>query len=124
MSIVFDKADKNDINELIRMRIAYMADDFGSVSDIEKESMEKQLPDYFERKLNTELVAFVARDGEMIVSVAYLHIIEMPANSILLNGLYGDVLSVYTMPEYRGRWSIPSGSCLPLPSCLLACRKY
>ena len=87
MSIVFDKADKKDINELIRMRIAYMADDFGSVSDIEKESMEKQLPDYFERKLNTELVAFVARDGEMIVSVAYLHIIEMPANSILLNGL-------------------------------------
>lgn len=103
MSIVFDTADKNDINELIRMRIAYMADDFGSVSDIEKESMEKQLPDYFERKLNTELVAFVARDDDRIVSVAYLHIIEMPANSILLNGLYGEVLSVYTMPEYRGK---------------------
>ena len=103
MSIVFDIADKKDIDELIRMRIAYMIDDFGSVSDIEKESMEKQLPDYFERKLNTELVAFVARDGERIVSVAYLHIIEMPANSILLNGLYGEVLSVYTMPEYRGK---------------------
>ena len=103
MSIVFDTADKKDIDELIRMRIAYMIDDFGSVSDIEKESMEKQLPDYFERKLNTELVAFVARDGEKIVSVAYLHIIEMPANSILLNGLYGEVLSVYTMPEYRGK---------------------
>ena len=26
----------------------------------------------------------------------------MPANSILLNGLYGEVLSVYTEPEYRG----------------------
>ena len=103
MSIVFDTADKNDIKELIRMRIAYMVDDFGSVSDIEKESMEKQLPEYFERKLNTELVAFVAKDGEMIVSVAYLHIIEMPSNSILLNGLYGEVLSVYTLPEYRGK---------------------
>ena len=103
MSIVFDTADKNDIKELIRMRIAYMVDDFGSVSDIEKESMEKQLPDYFERKLNTELVAFVAKYGATIVSVAYLHIIELPANSILLNGLYGEVLSVYTMPEYRGK---------------------
>ena len=118
MSIVFDKADKNDINELIRMRIAYMADDFGSVSDIEKESMEKQLPDYFERKLNTELVAFVARDGEMIVSVAYLHIIEMPANSILLNGLYGEVLSVYTMPEYRGK-----GLCSALMKSLVDCAR-
>ena len=27
----------------------------------------------------------------------------MPANSILLNGFYGDVLSVYTEPEYRGK---------------------
>ena len=103
MSIIFDEATKEDINELVRMRIAYMKDDFGSVSVHERPCMETQLPDYFERKLGTELVAFVAKDGERIVSVAYLHIIEMPANSILLNGLYGEVLSVYTEPEYRGR---------------------
>ncbi len=103
MSIIFGEATKEDIGELVRMRIAYMKDDFGSVSDNERQCMETQLPDYFERKLGTELVAFVAKDGERIVSVAYLHIIEMPANSILLNGLYGEVLSVYTEPEYRGR---------------------
>jgi len=103
MSIIFNEATKEDINELVRMRIAYMKDDFGSVSEHERQCMEVQLPDYFERKLGTELVAFVAKDGERIVSVAYLHIIEMPANSILLNGLYGEVLSVYTEPEYRGR---------------------
>ncbi len=103
MGIVFDVATKEDINELIRMRIAYMIDDFGSVSDREREGMETQLPDYFERKLGTELIAFVAKDADRIVSVAYLHIIEMPANSILLNGLYGEVLSVYTEPEYRGK---------------------
>ena len=103
MSIIFGEATKEDINELVRMRIAYMKDDFGSVSEHERQCMEAQLPDYFERKLGTELVAFVAKDGERIVSVAYLHIIEMPANSILLNGLYGEVLSVYTEPEYRGR---------------------
>ena len=27
----------------------------------------------------------------------------MPANVMLLNGLYGEVLSVYTEPEYRGK---------------------
>ena len=103
MSIVFDEATKEDINELIRMRIAYMIDDFGSVSDRERAGMETQLPDYFERKLGTELIAFVARDADRIVSVAYLHIIEMPANTKLLNGLYGEVLSVYTEPAYRGK---------------------
>ncbi|MCR5625204.1 MAG: GNAT family N-acetyltransferase [Lachnospiraceae bacterium] len=103
MNIKYDIADKNDIDELIRLRIAYMIDDFGSVSEEEKIGMEKQLPDYFSRKLGSELIAFVARDEEKIVSVAYLHIIEMPANSILLNGIYGDVLSVYTEPEYRNK---------------------
>ena len=101
--ITFDIAKEEDIEELIRLRIAYMKDDFGSVSEEEKAGMESQLPDYFKRKLGTELIAFTARDEGRIVSVAYLHIIEMPANSILLNGLFGDVLSVYTEPEYRGR---------------------
>ena len=103
MEIHYGIATKEDIDELIRLRIAYMIDDFGSVSEEEKSGMEKQLPDYFARKLGRELIAFVARDRGKIVSVAYLHIIEMPANSILLNGLYGDVLSVYTEPGYRGK---------------------
>ncbi len=103
MSIIYDEATKEDIDELIRLRIAYMIDDFGSVSDEERTGMETQLPDYFTRKLGNELIAFVARDEGRIVSVAYLHIIEMPANSILLNGLYGEVLSVYTEPDHRGK---------------------
>ena len=93
MNILFGEASKDDIEQLIRLRIAYMIDDFGGISDHEKECMEKQLPDYFNRKLGDELIAFVAKDGERIVSIAYLHIIEMPANSILLNGLYGEALA-------------------------------
>ncbi|MBP5176256.1 MAG: GNAT family N-acetyltransferase [Treponema sp.] len=119
MNIVFGEATKDDIDELIRMRIAYMKDDFGSVSEHEKECMENQLRDYFGRKLGTELVAFVAKDveknTEKIVSVAYLHIIEMPANSVLLNGFYGTVLSVFTEDEYRGK-----GLCTKLMQNLIA----
>ncbi|MBR6881190.1 MAG: GNAT family N-acetyltransferase [Clostridiales bacterium] len=103
MDIIFDTARKDDIDELIRLRIAYMKDDFGSVSEEERTAMESQLQDYFDRKLGTELIAFTARDQGKIVSVCYLHIVEMPANSVLLNGLYGEVLSVFTEEEYRGR---------------------
>ena len=115
MNIVFGEATKDDIDELIRMRIAYMKDDFGSVSEHEKECMENQLRDYFGRKLGTELVAFVAKEENRIVSVAYLHIIEMPANSVLLNGFYGTVLSVYTEEGYRSR-----GLCTKLMQNLIA----
>ena len=103
MSIEFGRATKDDIDELIRLRIAYMIDDFGAVSENQKQQMEKQLTDYFDRKLGTELIAFVAREQEKIVSVAYLHIIEMPANVLVLSGLCGEVLNVYTEPEYRGQ---------------------
>lgn len=103
MGYIFAKATKEDIKELVRLRIAYMEDDFGSVSDKEKECMEKQLPDYFTRKLGDELVAFIVREEKRIVSVAYLHIIEMPASTVVLSGLVGEVLNVYTEPEYRGK---------------------
>ena len=37
MNIIFEEASKDDIEELIRLRIAYMIDDFGSIGDHEKE---------------------------------------------------------------------------------------
>ena len=99
--IVYDTAGVNDISELVRLRIAYMIDDFGSISDKERQCMEEQLPGYFERKLGKELIAFVARAEERLVAAAYLLIIEKPANPFLLNGFDSEVLSVYTEPEYR-----------------------
>ena len=101
--IVFNMAGKDDIPELIRLRIAYMIDDFGSVSEYERRCMEEQLPGYFDRRLGKELIAFVARAEGRLVATAYLLIIEKPANPFLPNGLDGEVLSVYTENEYRGR---------------------
>ena len=37
--ITFDIAKEEDIEELIRLRIAYMKDDFGSVSEEDKEKL-------------------------------------------------------------------------------------
>ena len=41
MNILFDEASKDDIKELVRLRIAYMIDDFGGLSNHERECMEK-----------------------------------------------------------------------------------
>ncbi len=101
--IVYYIAGLNDIPELVRLRIMYMIDDFGSITDEEKEGMEKQLPDYFERELGKKLIAFVARAEGRLVAAAYLLIIEKPANPYFLNGLDSEVLSVFTEEDYRGR---------------------
>ena len=101
--IVYDTANLKDIPELVRLRILYMIDDFGSITDKERESMETQLPGYFERELGKKLIAFVARAEGRLVAVAYLLIIEKPANPFLPNGFDSEVLSVYTEEEYRGK---------------------
>ena len=103
MNIVYGQATKQDIDELIRLRIAFIEDDHGPVTPQDKACIEQQLLSFFARKLGTELIVFVARDAGVIVSVVYLSILEMPANCRLLNGLYGEVFSVYTLPEYRGQ---------------------
>ena len=102
-NIVYDIANLNDIKELVRLRILYMIDDFGTITDEEREGMEKQLPDYFERELGKKLIAFVARAEGRLVAAAYLLIIEKPANPFFPNGLDSEVLSVYTEAEYRGK---------------------
>ena len=102
-SIVYDIANISDIPELVRLRILYMIDDFGSITDKEKEGMEAQLPGYFERELGNKLIAFVARAESRLVAAAYLLIIETPANPFFLNGLDSEVLSVYTEEKYRGK---------------------
>ena len=51
-SIIYDTATISDIPELVRLRILYMTDDFGSLTNEEREGMEKQLPGYL--KENSE----------------------------------------------------------------------
>lgn len=48
VEIIYDIANLNDIPELVRLRILYMIDDFGSITDEERAGMEKQLPGGFE----------------------------------------------------------------------------
>ena len=103
MSVTFDTANNKDISELTRLRIAYIMDDYGSISEDDQHAMEVQLPNYFERKLGKDLIAFVARADGQMVATAYILIIEKPANPSMQNGLVGEVLSVFTEKEYRGQ---------------------
>lgn len=116
--IEFCQADRLDIDELIRLRIAFIAEEAGSMDEHQQAILEEQLASYLERNIHDRLVAFVAKDKGIIVSVAYLLIIEMPANLRLLNGLYGEVLNVFTEKAYRGR-----GLCTELLKNLMAYAK-
>lgn len=99
----FGKADLDDAAQLCELRMAYLHEDLGEISDEDADAMRKGLPDYFERRLGNDIFAYTARDGETIVAVALLLVKEMPMSPSFITGLTGTVLNVYTRPEYRHR---------------------
>lgn len=99
--MILNKADLNDIPELVRLRLEYLAEDHGGLSDKETELISASLPDYFLRRLNKELFVYTARNEERIVSCCFLLVTEKPANPDFINGLTGTVLNVYTEKPFR-----------------------
>ena len=99
--MILNKADLNDIPELVRLRLEYLAEDHGGLSDKETELISASLPDYFQRRLNKELFVYTARTEERIVGCCFLIVTEKPANPDFINGLTGTVLNVYTEKPFR-----------------------
>ncbi|WP_343209860.1 GNAT family N-acetyltransferase [Anaerolentibacter hominis] len=101
MDIQIKMAEKNQSSQLADMRLAYLNDDFGGLTEEQTTAIRAQLPDYFEEHIGKEFFPFVAEvDGE-IVATAFLLVTEKPANPEFLTGKTGMLLNVYTKPEYR-----------------------
>lgn len=100
MEIMIEKATAADIDELIQMRLAYLTEDYGALSDDQIKKISTSLPKYFKEHLGKDLIVYAARTSG-IVSCSFLLIQEKPANPSFINGWTGTVLNVYTKPAYR-----------------------
>lgn len=97
----FEKAVLSDIPALTGLRIAYLQEDLGAIAEDALHSIRAALPVYFEKHLNNDLMAFVAREGGTIISCAFLLIVEKPMSPAFITGKTAVVMNVYTMPEHR-----------------------
>ncbi|MBR2925844.1 MAG: GNAT family N-acetyltransferase [Clostridia bacterium] len=97
----FEKAVLSDIPALTDLRIAYLQEDLGAIAEDTLHSIGAALPVYFEKHLNNDLMAFVAREGGTIISCAFLLIVEKPMSPAFITGKTATVMNVYTMPEHR-----------------------
>lgn len=98
--MVLRKADVKDIDELLKIRLAYLNEDF----ELTKEQIDKlkeQLPSYYKEHLEKDMFAYIAEENGVVVSSVFLIIIERPANPVFITGKIGNILNVYTEPEYR-----------------------
>lgn len=101
--MIFEKATVNDISMLTDLRISYLQEDLGSIADNDLCLIKSSLPGYYEKHLNNDLLVYVAREKDDIVSCAFLLIVKKPMSPSFITGKTGTVLNVYTKPEYRGR---------------------
>ena len=96
-----EKAGTEDIAALVEMRIAYLWEDNGVLEEEELLAIQRDLPGYFQKHLNSDLSAYVIRNGQEIVSCALLLAVEKPMSPAFLNGKTGTILNVYTRPGDR-----------------------
>ena len=97
------KASSADIPQLVQLRLAYLTEVFGSLSVSDVSEIRSRLPGWLEKHLNNDLFVFTVREEDVIVSCAFLLVIEKPMSPSFINGKTGTVLNVYTCPEYRRR---------------------
>lgn len=97
----FEKVTIKDINMLTDLRLAYLQEDLGVITD--KQLIQESLPGYYEKHLNKDLMVYIARDDEDIVACAFLLIVEKLMSPSFITGKTGTVLNVYTKPEYRNK---------------------
>lgn len=104
MDISVRLASKEDIPELVRLRLAYFDEEFGALPQAQLDAISAQLPPYFAAHLGTDCIAAAAAlpDGHL-AACALLTVTENPANPSFPNGRQGYVLGVFTEPQHRGK---------------------
>ena len=98
-----EKAGRQDVDTLVKMRISYLSEDYGSLDAQDLSLIKRDLPGYFQTHLDRDLFVYVIRDDHTVVSCAFLLIVEKPMSPAFINGKTGIVLNVYTCPSYRRR---------------------
>ena len=58
-----EKAGKDDIDELVELRLAYLAEDSGPLEAEVAVAIRRDPPDYYLRHLGEDLTAYVIREG-------------------------------------------------------------
>ena len=98
-----EKASEKDIEELTGLRLAYLQEDLGTISEQDRQCLQIALPQYFRKHLNRDLFVYIAGEEKEILACAFLLVVEKPMSPAFITGKTGTVLNVYTKPEYRKR---------------------
>ena len=99
--INYKKADLNELDEIIRCRIDFIREDMGPQTLEAEATIQAPLQEYLKNHLNRDCFVFEAVEDSQIISLAFLLILEKPANPRFPHGRVGNIMNVYTVAEKR-----------------------
>lgn len=94
-------ATVNDVKNLIMARFDYFEAEGWEVNSEQHSVIKSNLLQYFTKHLNIDFFAAIVEENGKIISLAFLSILEKPANLSFPTGKIGTILNVLTYPEYR-----------------------
>ena len=96
------KANAGDMDKLVELRLDYLREDSGNVTQEQEQALRNQLSAYLPKHLADEdFIAILAEENNSVVSCAFLVIQEKPANLQFISGKTGLILNVLTYPGHR-----------------------
>lgn len=101
--MIVENAKIADIDILTELRLAYLKEDSGKLSEDDIQRIRRDLPNYFRKNLNQNIFCYLIRDKEEIAACAFLLVVEKPMSPAFITGRTGTVLNVYTNPAYRNK---------------------
>ena len=101
MEVTYREAGKADIDELVRLRLEYLAADFGELDTVQTDGICSVLPGYLQSHLGEDLHAEVASCDGRLVGTCWLLAVEKPASIAFPHGRTAAIYNVYVDPDYR-----------------------
>lgn len=95
------KATKDDVFDLVQLRIEYLNEHFGTHDECQLSQIRVQLDNYFKAHLQRDFIAYIAQDSGQSIASVFLVIQEKPANPRFITGRTGLIINVYTREKYR-----------------------
>lgn len=99
--MIYRRAEQPDILTLIRMRLSFLAELHGPLTEKEKTEYTDAMDSYFRRCLGESSLCYLAEAGGACISTVFLCLYEKPASASAPSGKFGTIFNVYTCPEYR-----------------------
>ncbi|SNU08898.1 N-acetylglutamate synthase, GNAT family [Lachnospiraceae bacterium] len=104
MKIEYRKLTANDIEEVIRLRIKQLTEEYAAEGKTPPEgvNLEATLRDFYERHMaDGTFVSWLAFDGDKIIGTSGMSFVEKPPYFTCPTGRIGLLNSMFTDPDYR-----------------------